>query len=76
MTVAELIEQLKREKPYHVVRVWDTKHERFTDRLYLQSATFDNELLITPAEAGKGKPPTDQWGSLFESEPPGASPAP
>lgn len=68
MTVAELIQQLQREKPYHVVQIWDTRHERFTDRFYLQSATFDSELLITPAEGPVRQVPPAQWPTLFDDQ--------
>jgi len=70
MTVAELIEQLQREKPYLVVQVWDTRQARFTDRFHLQSATFDSELLITPSESGARQIHPSQWPSLFDQEPP------
>jgi hypothetical protein len=74
MTVAELIEHLQRQKPYHVVQVWDTKRERFTDRFYVQSASFDSELLITPSE-GPARPPAGPWPTLFDEKapPPSAS---
>ena len=65
MTVAELIEQLQREKPYLVVQVWDTRCERFTDRFHLQSATFDNELLVTPSEGSTRHLPPAMWPDLF-----------
>lgn len=70
MTVAELIEQLQKEKPYLVVNVWDTKRERFTDRFYLQTAAFDSELLVTPSEGGARQLPPGQWASLFEDRTP------
>lgn len=69
MTVAELIEQLQREKPYLVVQVWDTRKEHFTDRFYVQSAAFDNELLVTPSERPTRQLPHSQWPSLFEQNP-------
>ena len=75
MTVAELIEQLQREKPYLVVQVWDTRRERFTDRFHLQSATYDNELLVTPSEGGARQLPPTMWPDLFH-EPPGDRPVP
>lgn len=74
MTVAELIKQLQREKPYLVVQMWDTKHERFTDRFHLQPATFDSELLITPSETPARPQPAAQWPGLFD-EPPAAGPS-
>lgn len=75
MTVAEFIEKLKREKPYLVVQVWDTRRERFTDRFHLQSATFDNELLVTPSEGGARQLPPANWPELFD-ERSGDRPAP
>jgi len=69
MTVAELIEQLQREKPYHVVQVWDTRRERFTERFHMQSATFDSELLITPSEGPARRLHQSHWPSLFNEQP-------
>ncbi len=69
MTVAELIEQLQREKPYLVVQVWDTRRERFTERFHLQPATFDNELLITPSDGPARQLPPAQWPMLFDGPP-------
>jgi len=75
MTVAELIEQLQREKPYLVIQVWDTRKERFTERFHLQSATFDSELLITPSEGPTRQLHPSHWPTLFdEPSPPGISP--
>jgi len=71
MTVAELIEQLRREKPYLVVQVWDTQRQRFTDRFHLQAATFDSELLVTPAEGPGRQCPSAQWPGLFDEQHPG-----
>jgi hypothetical protein len=76
MTVAELIEQLQREKPYLVVQVWDSRGERFTDRFYLQPATFDSELLITPSEGATRELSSQQWPTLFDERAlPGTGPA-
>lgn len=75
MTVAELIEQLQQQKPYLVVRLWDTRREHFTERFHLQSATFDSELLLTPAEGPAPQPPPAHWPSLFD-EPPAAGARP
>ncbi len=69
MTVAELIEQLQREKPYLVVQVWDTRRERFTERFHLQPATFDSEFLITPSEGPTRQLPPDHWPTLFDDKP-------
>lgn len=69
MTVAELIEQLQREKPYLVVQVWDTRRERFTERFHLQPATFDSELLITPSEGPTRELPPAHWPTLFDDKP-------
>jgi len=69
MTVAELIEKLEKVNPYLVVRVWDTKSQAFTDRFYLQSATYDDELLVTPSQGGAKKLPSSDWQSLFEDKP-------
>ena len=66
MTVAELIEQLKREKPYLVVQVWDSGKERFTEKFHLQTAAFNSELLITPAERPSRQLPDSQWPGLFD----------
>lgn len=66
MTVAELIKQLQQEKPYLVVQVWDTRRERFTERFHLQPATFDSELLITPADGPARQLPPAQWPTLFD----------
>jgi hypothetical protein len=75
MTVAELIEQLQKEKPYLVVQVWDTQRQRFTDRFYLQPATFDSEMLITPSEGTTRQLPSSHWPTLFDDKTsPGANP--
>ncbi len=73
MTVAELIEQLQKEKPYLVVRVWDTRREHFTERIHLQSSTFDSELLLTPADGPARQLPPAHWPGLFDE--PSPSPA-
>lgn len=51
MTVEELLNHLRAMPPYLVVRLWDSKHERFTERLTLELATIDDELLIVPRDA-------------------------
>jgi hypothetical protein len=66
MTVAELIEKLEQVNPYLVVRVWDTHKQGFTDRFYLQPATYDDELLVTPSQCGARKMPQNEWQTLFE----------
>jgi len=58
MTVAELIEKLEQVNPYLVVRVWDTQRQCFTDRFHVQSATYDDELLVTPTKDQPRKPPS------------------
>lgn len=73
MTVAELIEQLQQQKPYLVVRLWDTRREHFTDRFHLQPATFDSELLLTPAEGPARQLPPAHWPGLFDEPPPPAA---
>lgn len=71
MTVSELIQKLEQVNPYLVVRVWDTRNQKLTDRFYVQSAAFDNELLITPSDGAARQLPPAQWESLFQYQPPG-----
>jgi hypothetical protein len=66
MTVAELIEKLEKVNPYLVVRVWDTRTRGFTDRFYVETATYDDELLVTPSQGGAKELPQNEWQSLFE----------
>ena len=73
MTVAELIEKLEQVNPYLVVRVWDTHKQGFTDRFYVQPATYDDELLVTPSQGGAKKLPQSEWQSLFEEAAPDPS---
>ena len=70
MTVAELIEKLEQVNPYLVVRVWDTHKQGFTDRFYLQPATYDDELLVTPSQGGAKQLPQSDWQTLFEEASP------
>lgn len=74
MTVAELIERLQQEKPYLVVRLWDARREHFTERFHLQPATFESELLLTPAEGPARQMPPAHWPGLFDEPPPDARP--
>lgn len=66
MTVAELIEKLEKVNPYLVVRVWDTRNQGFTERFYVQPATYDDELLVTPSQGGAKKLPPSEWQTLFD----------
>ncbi|GEM_PF-2069451 len=70
MTVAELIENLEKVNPYLVVRVWDTHRRCFTDRFYVQSATYDDELLVTPATEQRPKASATEGHPFFEDLPP------
>lgn len=69
MTVAELIEKLEKVNPYLVVRVWDTRHQSFTDRFFVQPATYDDELLVTPSQGHRTDVSAENWQSLFEDPP-------
>ena len=66
MTVAELIEKLETVNPYLVVRVWDTQRQCFTDRFHVQSATYDDELLLTPSKDQQPKPPASDLHLFFD----------
>ena len=50
MTVAQLIERLRKIEPSREVKVWDNRRERFTDRFYVEPASLDQEVFITPSE--------------------------
>lgn len=57
MTVAQLIERLRKIEPSREVKVWDNRRERFTDRFYVEPASLDEEVFITPSEF----PPEAEW---------------
>jgi len=67
MTVEELISQLGTMPPYLVVQLWDTEHQRFTDKFSLMASTFDDEVLLVPAATERPREPAKSWKLLFES---------
>ena len=75
MTVSELIKKLEKANPYLVVQVWDTHNRNFTDKFYIQSASFNNELLITPSEPVPDHMSQAPIRPLFDDSPPGQHPS-